>query len=388
MVKTGCDILADGSCDSLRGRRIALLANPASVSSRLVHVARILLENGIGLNAIFGPQHGFRGDTQANMIEWEGYIHPIYGIPVHSLYGKTRKPAPGDLSGIDMVVIDLPDIGARQYTYIWTALMMIEECSRLGVEVLILDRPDPIGGSVVEGPVLREEYFSFVGMHQLPARHGLTIGEALLMISHLRGLSGQIKVIALEEWKRDLYFDGTGLPWVLPSPNMPTLETAIVYPGMVLLEGTNISEGRGTTRPFEIIGAPWIDSARLLSALERSHHEGVAFRPLEFSPAWDKYAGRLCQGIQLHVTSRELFRPFRTAAILIRTISDLFGDDFEWLLPPYEYDDSHMPVDIISGGPDLRLAIDMKSDMNDLFDSWKNDENDFLAARREFLLYE
>ena len=387
LIRTGCDILADNSCHSLRGRKVGLLANHASVSSDLTHITEILSRNRIDLSCIFGPQHGFRGDTQANMVEWEGYIHPEFNIPVHSLYGKTRRPSPESLAGLDIMILDLPDVGARPYTYIWTALCMLEECSKAGIEVLVLDRPNPLGGSVVVGPLLREEFLSFVGMYPFPVRHALTIGEALQMINLSSGLQSDLEVKKLDGWKREMYFDRTGQPWVMPSPNIPTLETAIVYPGMVLLEATNISEGRGTTRPFEMTGAPWIEPKKLLSALKNHDLEGVVFRPIDFSPAWDKYSGRICRGVQLHITDRDRFMPLRTAAILIKSISDIFPDAFEWLAPPYEYEERHMPIDILSGSELLRNAIDSGQDIEELFQSWKSDEKDFLAVRKDHLLY-
>lgn len=387
MIKTGCDILAGESCIRLEGKKAGLLVNPASVSGSLIHTANILRRSSVDLTCIFGPQHGLRGDTQANMVEWEGYTHPEFNIPVYSLYGKTREPADGMLEELDIVVIDLPDIGARPYTYLWTAVLMMRACARTGVEVLVLDRPNPIGGEQVEGPLLNRQYFSFVGIHPLPMRHGLTIGEALMMVNKADVSPCRLEVVRLEGWKRDMYFHRTGLPWVMPSPNIPTPGTAMVYPGMVLLETTNISEGRGTTQPFEIAGAPWIAPRQLVSTLAEHRIAGVTFRPLEFTPTWDKYAGSLCGGIQLHITDIDTFRPVRCAAILIDTISSLYPDRFEWLPPPYEYEEKSMPADIISGGSRLREVIDSSERIETLFESWETEENRFRTDRKRYLLY-
>ncbi|MCK4537668.1 MAG: DUF1343 domain-containing protein [Candidatus Krumholzibacteria bacterium] len=407
MVKTGCDILTSEGFLRLKGKKTSLLSNPASVCHDLAHIIDRCLENDVSLVCLFGPQHGLKGDTQANMIEWEGYTHPKASVPVHSLYGKTRVPTPEMLAGLDTVLIDLPDIGARPYTYIWTAALMMKECARLGISVMVADRPNPLGGTIVEGQILEDEYRSFVGLFPLLLRHGMTIGEILSMINTTENLGCDLEIVKMEGWDRDMSWDDTGQPWVLPSPNMPTPDTSTVYPGMVFLEATNISEGRGTTRPFEILGAPWIDGKNLAGALSESGIDGAVFRPLEFTPAWDKYEKQLCGGVQIHVTDRKAFRPVRAAAVLIQTIARLYPDNFEWLDPPYEYDEIHMPIDILSGGPQLRETVDAASgiknrhdeyiEMNEpsglpgglgtLFDRWSDDEERFIKTRSPFLLY-
>lgn len=387
MTLTGCDILGSESCRRLEGRRTGLLANPASVTGRLVHTSDLLTNCGVDLACIFGPQHGLRGETQANMIEWQGYTDPRLGIPVYSLYGKTREPFPEMLDGLEVVLIDLQDVGARPYTYIWTATLMMRQCARAGVKVLVLDRPNPLGGKAVEGPLLRDGYFTFVGMHPMPMRHGLTIGEALSMINGSAPERCDLEVIAMKGWARGMHFVETGLPWVMPSPNMPTTDTAAVYPGSVLFEATNISEGRGTTRPFELIGAPWIDPAGLSRELSAAAIEGVVFREADFRPAWDKHAGELCGGVQIHVTDRGAFRPLECAVRIMETVTRMHPGKMEWLPPPYEYEEKHMPVDILYGGPELRESIDSNSDIDALVGSWKADEQSFIEQRRDFLLY-
>jgi len=293
MTRTGCDILASEGFLRLRGKKTGLLSNPASVRHDLTHMIDLCLGNNIDLACLFGPQHGLKGDTQANMIEWEGYIHPATSIPVHSLYGKTRVPTPEMLAGLDTILIDLPDIGARPYTYIWTAMLMMKECAKTGISVIVAARPHPLGGARVEGQILNDEYLSFVGLYPLPLRHGMTIGEILSMINTTEELGCELEIVKMEEWTRDMSWNDTGLPWVLPSPNMPTYDTCTVYPGMVFLEATNISEGRGTTRPFEILGAPWIEGKKLAETILETGIEGAVLRPLEFTPACDKNENEL-----------------------------------------------------------------------------------------------
>ena len=387
VVKTGCDIILAESCGRLAGKRAGLLVNPASVARSLQSTIDVILSCGIRLERIFGPQHGIWGDTQANMIEWNGFMHPTLGIPVSSLYGDRRRPEPGELEGLDCIVIDLPDAGARPYTYLWTSLLMVRACAGAHVEVFVLDRPNPIGGEAVEGALLRKEFYSFVGLHPLPMRHGLTMGEALAMMNEKEGIGCALRVVAMSGWKRTMLFDETGQPWVFPSPNMPTPGTALVYPGVVMLEGTNISEGRGTTRPFEIIGAPWIDPHALAAELACCALAGVVFRPLHFSPAWDKYERELCGGVQIHVTDRRVFQPVRCGAAIIASAARLYPARFRWNEPPYEYEYALPPIDIISGSAALRETIDAGRGLSPLFDEWRADEERFTKERKPYLLY-
>jgi uncharacterized protein YbbC (DUF1343 family) len=387
MVRTGNDIITREAARRLGRKRIGLLANPASVDSKLVHIADLLSAERIRLECIFGPQHGYRGETQANMIEWQGYLHPELGIPVYSLYGEKREPDAFMIQDLDTVLIDLPDVGARPYTYIWTALLMMRASAAAGIPVTVCDRPNPIGGSAVEGPLLDGEYASFVGLHPLPMRHGLTIGEALGMMNETHGVGCELEVIRMRGWERSMYYEETEQPWIMPSPNMPSPDTAVAYPGGVLLEGTNISEGRGTTRPFELAGAPWIEPLEFARKLSSSGIEGAIFRPVHFMPAWDKYEGQICGGVQIHVTRRKTYRPVRCYALLIAAAAALYPEHFAWAEPPYEYEFELPPIDVISGGSSLRETIDAGRTVHTLFDAWKRDERNFSRRRRPFLLY-
>ena len=338
----------------LRDARLGALLHPASVSSGLVHASRLLEElDGqlFRLAAFFGPQHGFVGQTQDNMIEWKSYRHPRLGIPVHSLYGDAREPTAEMLAGLDVLLVDLQDVGARYYTFVWTMYLAMRACEKAGVQVVVLDRPNPINGLTTEGPVLDPDYRSFVGMHPLPVRHGLTIGELAKSFRAEAFPAVKLTVLAMRNWQRQMWFDETGLSWVMPSPNMPSLETATVYPGMCLLEGTNISEGRGTTRPFEIFGAPFIGAERLARELNALHLPGVRFRENWFQPTFHKFAGQLCGGAQLHVTDRNLFQPFATAVEIIRRVRRMCGDQFQWKQPPYEYECTRLPIEVLLGRP-------------------------------------
>jgi uncharacterized protein YbbC (DUF1343 family) len=387
LVRTGIDILARESCRRLQGKRLGLLANPASVAGDLRHASDVIHRCGSDLTCLFGPQHGYTGETQADMIEWEGFTHPRLGIPVYSLYGRTREPEPEMLAGLDCVVIDLPDVGARPYTYLWTAMLMMKACAAAHLPVTVLDRPNPIGGDAVEGSILDVEYTSFVGLHPLPMRHGLTMGEALRMINMQTGIGCELDVVAMGNWNRSMYFEETGYPWILPSPNIPTPDAALVYPGMVLLEGTNVSEGRGTTRPFEMIGAPWIGAYDFADALNALGLRGFTARPAHFRPMWGKHAGDSCGGVQIHVRDRRAFRPVRLGAAVIALAASLHGDHFAWKSPPYEYEYEKMPIDILAGDSRLRETVDAGGEITDLFEAWTTDEEGFLAARREYLLY-
>jgi len=340
--------------EKFRGARVGALLHPASVSSRLEHASRILErhnENIFRLAAFFGPQHGFLGQTQDNMVEWKGYEHPRLPIPVYSLYGEHREPSPEMLEDIDVFLIDLQDVGARYYTFIWTMYLCMRACEQRGVAVVVLDRPNPINGVMTEGPVLNADYKSFVGMHPIPVRHGRTIGELAQQFRDEAFPKCWLSVLPMKNWTREMWLDQTGLPWVMPSPNMPTLDTATVYPGMCLLEGTNISEGRGTTRPFEIFGAPFIDAEKLCGELNALKLPGVFFRENYFQPTFQKFADQLCGGAQIHVLDRNEFRPFLSGVEIIRHIRKTYPEQFQWKQPPYEYEWKRLPIEILIGGP-------------------------------------
>ena len=340
--------------DELRAARIGALLHPASVSSKLEHSSRVLeRENGklFRLAAFFGPQHGFLGQTQDDMVEWQSYVHPRLEIPVYSLYGEHREPTPEMLRDLDAMVVDLQDVGARYYTFIWTLYLVMRACERAGVAVVVLDRPNPINGLTSEGPLLDSNYKSFVGLHPIPVRHAKTIGELARHFREEVFPKIVLHVLAMCGWEREMWFDQTGLPWVMPSPNMPTLETATVSPGICLLEGTNISEGRGTTRPFEIFGAPFIDAEKFCREMNDTKLPGVYFRETYFQPTFHKFAGELCAGAQLHVTDRNQFQPFAAGVEIIRRLRKLYSDLFAWSQPPYEYEYRHLPIEVLIGGP-------------------------------------
>lgn len=358
---TGLERLAADRWSALRGQRVGLVVHPASVDGALRHARDLMAAAGtaaVDLRALFGPQHGLLGQTQDNMIEWQGFTDPQLGVPVHSLYGEHRQPTAAMLEGLDTLVIDLQDVGARYYTFIWTMLLCLEACAAAGKRVIVLDRPNPLGGLAREGNVLDPLYRSFVGLAPIPMRHGLTIGELAGFFAAWRGLDLDLHTVWMDGWRRDQDFDATGLPWVLPSPNMPTLDAAYVYPGGCLLEGTNLSEGRGTTRPFEIFGAPFVDGRQLAAVLGAWNLPGCRFRPLHFEPTFHKFAGQVCGGVQVHVTDRVAFESVTTYTAAIAAIAGLWPESFAWKQPPYEYETQKLPIDILAGGTLWRQQLE------------------------------
>lgn len=387
-VKTGLDLFESKFPKSLKSSRAGLLVHPASVNSKLEHAVDVLSKSKkIKLASLFGPQHGIYGQTQDNMIEWQGFKDEKTGFQVFSLYGEHRKPTQLMLKDIDVFIIDLQDIGSRYYTFIWTMDLCMEACNELNKPVIVLDRPNPIGGILTEGNVLDTKYSSFVGQRSLPVRHGLTIGEIAFCLKEKFYSKLDLHIIKMSGWKRKMWFDGTNLPWVMPSPNMPTLDTATVYPGMCLLEGTNISEGRGTTRPFEIFGAPFIDPLRLSEKLGAFRLPGVLFRPLYFQPTFQKYSSGLCGGCQMHILDRSKFKPFKTGVAVLKTIHELYPDYFKWKNPPYEYETEKMPIDILAGTNRLRNDIEHKESLSSMEERWIEELKKFQKIRKNYLLY-
>jgi uncharacterized protein YbbC (DUF1343 family) len=387
-VATGLDVLVGEDFRRLAKRRLGLLCHPASVDRRWRHARHLLQASAnADLRALYGPQHGLRGETQDNMIEWADFADPETGLPVFSLYGEHRRPTPAMLAPIDTLVIDLQDVGARYYTFIWTMLLCLEACAQEGKSVVVLDRPNPLGGAV-EGNILDPAYRSFVGLAPLPMRHGLTIGE----LARLFALSVQgdleLDVIPLRAWRRRMWYDATGLPWIPPSPNMPTPDTALVYPGMALLEGTELSEGRGTTRPFEIVGAPFIDPGRLAARLSEYRLPGCVWRPLHFEPTFQKHAGQLCGGVQVHVTERESFRPVLAAVTLLAAVKALWPAEFRWRQPPYEYEHEKLPIDVLAGGPAFRESLEANRDPRRIVANWGAEIAAFQTTVEEHHLYD
>lgn len=357
-VQPGVEVLLAGARPELRKAALGLITHPASVTADLTPSADALIAAGFDLRALFGPQHGFRGEKQDNMVESASFHDPRLGVPVYSLYGAVRRPTSEMLAGLDALLFDLQDVGVRVYTFIWTMTLAMEACRDAGIEFMVLDRPNPINGVSREGPMLQAGFESFVGLHPLPLRHALTAGEVARLVNDAYAVGCTLDVVPCDGWRREHWFDATGLPFVLPSPNLPTLDSCTVYPGMVLLEGTNLSEGRGTTRPFELFGAPFLEPYALVERLAGFDLPGVAFRPAYFEPAFQKHAGELCGGAQLHVTDREVFRPVETAVTILHAARALAPEEFAWRAPPYEYEQHKMPIDILWGGEGLRQAID------------------------------
>jgi uncharacterized protein YbbC (DUF1343 family) len=373
---------------ALAGKRIGVVCNPASIDHGFGHVAdRIGATPGVRLEAIFGPQHGFRSDVQENMIESDHGSDARRQVPVYSLYSDTRRPTPEMMQGLDLLIIDLQDVGTRIYTYIYTMAYCLEAAKRDGVKVIVCDRPNPIGGTQVEGPMLSTGYESFVGLYPIPMRHGMTIGELARLFNEHFGIGADLEVVTMAGWTREMYHDTAEAPWVMPSPNMPTLDTAIVYPGTVLFEGTNVSEGRGTTRPFELAGAPWVEDERFADALNARQLPGVHFRPTVFEPTFHKHAKVTCGGVQIHVTDRMTFRPVLAGVLLTEAFRAAGPSAFAWREPPYEYEYEKLPFDILAGTCETREQIEAGMKAEDIARSWEPSVAAFLELRERFLLY-
>src|SRR5881296_4621681 len=385
-VETGLDVLVRRRGSLLRGRRFGLVAHQASVDSHHEHAAALLADlPRARLVRLFAPEHGLWGAAQDHA-PIAGTRDPVTGVPVVSLYGERRAPTLAMLRGLDALVVDLQDVGSRYYTFVWTMALAMPVCARAGVPVIVLDRPNPLGGTV-EGNVPDPAFASFVGLYPLPTRHGMTIGELAGYLNDTHGLGCDLTVVPMLGWKRDMLWEDTRLPWVAPSPNMPTPDTARVYPGGCLVEGTNLSEGRGTTRPFEWIGAPYLDAHRYADALEAERLPGVRFRPARFVPTFHKWAGRLCDGAQVHVTDRARFKPFLTGLALIAVARRQGRRHFAWRRPPYEFERRRLPIDILCGTDAIRRAIERGASIAMIERSWRPDLTRWLGARAPYLAY-
>jgi uncharacterized protein YbbC (DUF1343 family) len=385
-VRLGSDVLL--GTHHLRGARVGIVCNHASVDHAFRHIVdRLADEPGVQLAAIFGPQHGFRSDVQDNMIETPHRDDAARRVPIYSLYSDTREPTLEMLKGLDVLVIDLQDIGARIYTYIYTMANCLRAAARYGIPVIVCDRPNPIGGTEIEGGVLAPGFESFVGQFPIPMRHGMTIGELARLFNDHFKIGAELEISPMDRWNRRMYWDQTRLPWVIPSPNMPTLDTAIVYPGTVLFEGVMLSEGRGTTRPFELVGAPWIDADRFAAAMNELELPGVYFRPAVFQPTFQKHAQQTCGGCQIHVVHRDEFRPVLTGVALIDMFRRFDPGRFAWRPPPYEYEHHKAPIDILAGADVLRRQIETGTPLRAIVASWRADEENFARLRRPYLLY-
>jgi uncharacterized protein YbbC (DUF1343 family) len=388
-VQTGLARLASDGLPALEGKRVGLICNPTSVDAELRHAVE-LLRGKIDLVALFGPEHGVRGDAQ-DMISVDDGVDAASGLPVHSLYGHTEAslaPTPEMLADLDVVIFDVQDIGSRYYTFVWTMVLAMRACAKAGKQFVVLDRPNPINGAAVEGPAIEPGFESFVGLVSCPNRHGMTAGEIARWRHGVEKLDLELAVITMRGWARDLWFEHTGLPWVLPSPNMPTVETALVYPGMCLVEGTELSEGRGTTRPFELAGAPHLDGTRLAAALAKLDLPGALFRPVVFTPGFQKHARVACGGVQIHVTNADTFRPYRTGVAFLKAVYDQDPERFQWRTKAYEFVDQIPAIDLLAGTAALRKGIEAGASLDDLAQRWPRDEGAFLDERSGYLLYE
>jgi uncharacterized protein YbbC (DUF1343 family) len=388
-VRTGIEQLLADPPAWLKGRRLGLLCNPASVDRRFRHARDLLAQRFPGaLRALFSPQHGFFAEKQDNMIESADMTDPVLGLPVFSLYGATRVPSAEMFSEIDALLVDLQDVGTRVYTFIYTLSYCMETARDCGRQVVVLDRPNPVGGTAVEGNLLAAECSSFVGRFPMPMRHGLTIGELARVFNRRFGIGCDLKVIAMAGWQRRMLFGDTGLPWVAPSPNLPTPVAALVYPGQVLWEGTNVSEGRGTTQPFELCGAPFLDTGRLAADLAEPPVAGAVLRPAVFEPTSNKWQGRCCAGFQVHPTDARRYAPYAVTLRLLQAIRRRHPREFAWRPPPYEYEREKMPIDLLIGDRAIRQRLEELEPIERIEASWRGPLEEFKAMSREHHLYD
>ena len=383
----GIDSIVSNRFKLLKDMNVGLCTNISACDSRLrPTIAIFRQQKKFKLKTIFAPEHGLYGALQ-DQKKSKDFYDRRRRIRIHSLYGKRLVPDIEIVKKLDSIVIDLQDIGTRYYTFVWSAMLLIKQCAPLKKKIIILDRPNPLNGNTVEGPVLEQDFSSFVGLYPIPVRHGLTIAELCKLINAEYNIGADIDVIMMREWQRRYYYDDTGLPWTTPSPNMPSLKTALVYPGMCLLEGTNVSEGRGTTRPFEVFGAPWIDPFRLTEAIKNGKPPGVNFRPTFFKPTFNKFKNELCGGIQIYIEDIKKFRSVKTGLEIIKIIKTLYPHKFRWRKPPYEFEKKKLPFDILIGNSWIREAIDSKISISLIKKKWQKNLNRFKKIRKRYLLY-
>jgi uncharacterized protein YbbC (DUF1343 family) len=387
-IKLGLESLLSDRVASVKGARVALVCNQASVDHSFQHAADLLFDDtAINLTTLFGPQHGIRGDVQDNMIETDHARDRRTGLPIYSLYSETREPTEEMLKDADVIVVDLPDIGCRIYTFAYTMANCMRAAARLKKKVVVCDRPNPIGGQKVAGNLLDLGHESFVGLFPTPTRPGMTMAELARLFNDEFGIGCDLEVIEMRGWQREFWYDQTDAPWVLPSPNIPTVQSATVFPGTVHLEGTQMSEGRGTTRPFELIGAPYIQSDRYADELAKLDLPGAQFRACVFMPTFQKHGGKACGGVQIHVTDRDAFEPVQTGIAIVKTAYDMYPNDFRWKDPPYEYEYTRNPFDVIAGTTKLREQIEQGDSLDAIVDSWQPGLDAFRPVRERYLLY-
>ena len=382
--RLGIEVLLQDQIDLIKDKRVGLITNPTGVDQNVTSIVDLLFNNpDVNLTALYGPEHGVRGSAQAGAYV-EQYTDEKTGLPVYSLYGKTKKPTPEMLSNVDVLLFDIQDVGTRFYTYIYTMALAMEAAKENNIPIIVLDRPNPISGTKVEGPVLEDKYSSFIGEYPIPVRHGMTVGELAKLFNSEFGIGTDLTVVEMEGWKRNKYYDETPLEWVLPSPNMPTLETAIVYPGAALIEGTNVSEGRGTTKPFELIGAPFINSDNLAAKLNSYKLPGVTFRAASFIPTFSKHANVLSHGIQIHVTDRNSYKPFETGLYIVKTIHDMYPNDFQFRTPSAA---GISFFDNLVGNGSIRADIEAGKSVEEMKAAWQSGLDQFNEVREKYLLY-
>lgn len=385
MVRTGLQQLIEERRDLLKGRRIGLVTQPAAATADLRPAEDALITAGATLTALFGPEHGFDGSA-ADGLAVDHAVHARLGVPVYSLYGADREPTDAMLAEVDLLVFDMQDVGVRFYTYLSTLYYLLRACGRTGIPLLVLDRPNPVNGVTIEGPPVEPGLESFVGIMDIPIRHGMTLGELGRMINAEQNFGADLTVLAMQGWRRSLWFDATGLPWIPPSPGMPQLITATVYPGMCFIEGTNLSEGRGTSLPFEIVGAPWLDGWRLAVSLNALDLPGVRFRPVHFMPSASKHAGDHCQGVQMHVLDRHAMHAATAGLHVIAACRTQNPERFAFLESSWE---GRSPqFDLLAGSATLREGLAMGYDVAGLTAAWKEYELAFQMRRTPFLLYD
>ncbi|MED3786886.1 DUF1343 domain-containing protein [Peribacillus frigoritolerans] len=378
-VSPGIEVLLKEEKNVLSGKKVGLITNPTGIDSKLTSIVDLLHDDpGINLTALFGPEHGVRGDAQAGA-SVEYYIDEKTGLPVYSLYGKTKKPTPEMLKDVEVLVFDIQDVGTRYYTYIYTMAYAMEAAKENDIPFIVLDRPNPQGGESVDGPVLEPEFSSFVGLYPIPLKHGMTVGELATLFNKEFKIGADLKVIKMKGWKRDMDYDDTGLPFVLPSPNMPTVSTTFVYPATGLIEGTNVSEGRGTTKPFELIGAPYINGDELAGKLNALRLPGVKFRAASFTPTFSKHAGKLSHGVEIYITDREQFKAVPTGLHIIKTIQDLYPGDFEFL--------AANNFNLLIGNGWIMSRIKAGSTVNEILKEYQVKQDAFKKVRKNYLLY-
>ncbi|HUP47468.1 MAG TPA: DUF1343 domain-containing protein [Thermoanaerobaculia bacterium] len=389
-VRSGLEVLIHDEPRRIEGKKVGLLTHQSAVTGNLQHAVTLLgAGRGWKLTTLFGPEHGIWGEAQ-DMAHVGHSTDPLSGLPVYSLYGESEedlRPRPDVLRQLEALVIDLQDVGSRYYTFVYTMALCMREAASIGLPVIVLDRPNPIDGIHLEGNIREEKYSSFVGMFPLPARHGMTAGELARYFNSTFDVRCDLTVVPMRGWRRSMWWEDTGLPWVIPSPNMPTVFTAAVYPGMCLVEGTNLSEGRGTTHPFEIFGAPWLESFKLAEGLNRLDLPGVRFRPHYFIPTFHKHQGKVCGGVEIHVTNRAVFEPYRTGLWCIRIARDMNREKFDWRRETYEFVSDRLAIDLLAGSARYREIVESGGDVDEWVREWEEPLHEFARTRQELLLY-